>query len=403
MGITLAAMALIAARDGNDAVKDQVNLKSQVRAQKALSEEKVSGVRVIQANNAALGSSAIVVGGGTYPTDENAAPTPLYVSPVSFLAHASIPIDSAEMVNGKGDAINLVTQNMRNASATAAHDMGRAIFDGYLGAVEVTTSISAGAIASLPVNQASGLRQNKIVDLYQTNGSTKVGTGRVGAVTRDGDGTCHVAVSELKDTSGATLTGSLAAGTGLWIQGFLTPAAAQQFCSLSSAVGSADLYGTNVASADWTGVDKTLGDVISLGALRGLCDDIASRNGSDPDVFFMGRAVFQDWEQLQATNIRYAQGDTLDPLGKNGVRPMFRDKPIVVDDNCPDSQVFAVVKDAYLLGLKRELSTLGNTGAGGPEVSQTKLSYLIKIFGMMNGIVDHRNGVGRLKSVTITP
>lgn len=400
MAVTLSTISAIAARKGNDYLSEQINFKAQILAKKGLQKEKCEGaVRNINVQAGGLGSVALIAGGATYPTAESKEATQLVAKPASFVGHVSIPFDAAELVSGKADSIKLVRNQFELVGKNLGQNLGRVIFDGYLGACESAATITAQA-ATASVSDITGFRVGQIVDIYATGGSSKVGSGRVDSVTRDGDGTGSVALTGLVDGSGSALTGTIAAARGFWVQGFQALSSGLKFHSLADAVGSADLYGTAVSSSDWSGTDTAAGGALSLELMRELSDDIAAKSGDDPTHVAMHRLAFQDYEQLHVSNRRYQEGEVMDAFGKNALGPEFRGKPVIVDDNCPGRDVFFINDQAVKLGMWREFAPMVN-GKDMAEVSQTTFSYLLKVVGMSQLIVERRNAVGRLKAVTI--
>jgi hypothetical protein len=400
MAISLSTISAIAARKGNEYLQEQINFKAQVLQKGALEKEKCEGqVRVVNVQSGGLGSVSIMTGGSAYPTAESKEATQLLVRPVSFVGHVSIPLDAAELVSGKMDSIKLVKNQFELVGKNLGHQLGRAVFDGYLGGVEANATITAQA-ATISVSDITGFRQGQIVDLYNGAASSKVGSGRVGSITRDGDGTGSVALSGLVDGSGVALTGNVSLSTGVWLQGFLTPSAGFRFTSLADIAGSGDLYGTTVSDADWSGTSTSLGSALTLDAMRELADDIAARSGEEPSHAIMHRLLFQDYEGLHTSNRRYMEGEKMDAFGKNDVMPTFRGRPLIVDDNCPAKQVFLIHKDSVKLASWREFSPLTN-GKDLAEVSQVNYAYLMKVAGMFNLAVDRRNAVGRLTAVSV--
>jgi hypothetical protein len=399
MAVSLSTIAAIAARKGNEYLSEQVNFKSQILAKKGLEKEKCEGqVRVVNVQAGGLGSTALLAGGATYPTAESHEATQLLVKPASFVGHVSIPFDSAELVSGKADSVKLVRNQFELVGKNLGQQLGRAIFDGKLGMVEATATITAQA-ATVSVNDITGFRVNQIVDIYQSDNSTKVGSGRVSSVTRDGDGTGSVALTGLINGSGSALTGSITISGNCWLQGFLSLTTGQRFTSLADAVGSGDLYGTTVSASDWSGTDTAAGGALSLAGMREVCDDVASRSGEEPTHTVMHRLAFQDYEDLHTSNRRYLEGK-MDAFGKNDLAPEFRGRPVVVDDNCPAKSVFFINSDAVKLGVWREFAPMTN-GKDMAEVSQSTYSYLMKVAGMFNLVVERRNALGRLNTITI--
>lgn len=402
MAISLSTISAIAARKGNEYLAEQVNFKAQVLKDKALDKETVSGqVRIVNVQAGGLGSVAILTGGASYPTAESKEATQLMVRPVSFVGHVSIPYDAAELVSGKNDSVKLVRNQFELVGRNLGQNLGRAIFDGYLGGNEANATISGSSTATVSVSDITGFRVGQIVDFYNTAADTKSHTARVGSITRDGDGTGSIAFTEFKNGSGvAETSGTVAEGDGLWIQGFLSPSAGFRFTSLANIVGSSDLYGTAVSNSDWAGTDTNLAGALSLEAMRELCDDVGAKSGEDPTHVFMHRLTFQDYEQLHVSNRRYNQGDPMDAFGKNALKPEFRGTPVIVDDNCPAKSVFFFNSDAVKLGVWREFAPMNN-GKDMAEISQTSYSYLMKVSGMYNLCVDRRNAIGRLRGITI--
>lgn len=401
MAVSLSTISAIAGRKGNQYLEEQINFKSQLMGSKSIQKEKCEGVvRVINVQAGGLGSVSITTGGATYPTAESNDPVQLLVRPVNFIGHVSLPFDAAELVNGKAESIKLVRNHFELLGENLGQNLGRALLDGYLAGNEADATISGTSTATVSVSDITGFRINQIVDFYDTAVSAKQHTARVDSVTRDGDGTGSIGLSEVKNGSGTLLTsGTISEGDGIWVQGWNAPAAGFRFTSLADACGSDDLYGTTVSNRDWSGTSQAAGGALSNELMREVCDTIGARSGSDPTHTVMHRVAFQDYEQLNVSNRRYLEGDKLDAFGKNHLMAEFRGRPVVVDDNCPARQVFFLNDKAFKLGVWREFAPLGNGNEA--EISQTAYSYLIKIAGMFNSLVERRNCLGRLTGVTI--
>lgn len=397
MSLTLDGVKYFAPRQGNQKVNDAVN-KASPFVQK-LEVEKLDGVRNINISPGVLNSAVTITASDTYPTADTSTLTQAIAKPVSRFVHAKVPVDLAEMCSSEKDAITLLKKAFGDAGNSLAVMHERGCLDGYLAGVEVSASISAQA-ATISVNDCHGLVSGTTFDIYNAAANSKIGSGIVGAITRDGDGTGSFAASSLVDGSGVALTSGIVAGVGLWLAGWLTPVAANRFVSLSDACGSADIYGTTVSGSDWSGFERDLGAALGTDDIDELLDSVAQRGGHEPDMLVCARPVAQDINELNKGQVQFRVGDKLDPVGNNRMNQVYAGINVVKSDRCPGTQLFALSGEGYKLGVKRGFSSLGSQ-KDGAIVSETTFDYKIKILGMHQGIVDTRNAVGRLKHISI--
>lgn len=426
MALALSTIQAIAARKGNEYLQQQINLKAQILGSKALEKQKVDGaVRIINVQASGLDSVAILQGGDAYPglsggstgAGSGNQATQLVARPANFVGLVRIPFDSAEVVTGKADSINLVKNQFELIGRNLGQQIGRSIFSPIVAVAltaQMPATVAAGASGTLTgILDCRGFRVGQVYDMWATSAVTS------GIPTLSGS----AAVTQIKVTSvtfssassGAgdvafTNVGSAATGTAadraFTLRGSLDSSAAEYFTSLSSAVGSGNLYGTAVSGADWSGNDfGTLGSTaLTPGAMREVVDTIQARSGENLRCVVMSPLAFTEYELAcmagGASNAGggtrfFGAGDKLDPFGKNGDGPMFMGKPIIVDDNCPTREVYFIGENAVELGEWREVAPLVKDRMA--EVSQTAYEYQIKCAGMANLVVKKRAALGRLK------
>jgi hypothetical protein len=449
MTLALSTIQNVAVLRGNEYLNKQVALKAQLIASGALVKEDVKdGRRVINVTSGGLDSVGVIDGGAAFPgsslsaavsassLSQGSQPYQLTALPANFVGVVRIPYDAAEVINGKGAQVSLIKENFDLVGKNLGMQLGRAVFSpvfcyvtqAQLTAATLTNPSASGLAASatwaasqvmsVTLDDVRGFREGQVVDVFSdtTSGSgvplalsARLGQALVGAITFTSASSCAGTISL---TALSAIVNSAGLGLVFTIPGLLSATnASEKFTSLSSASGSAALYGSSDTIPSWSGNQSgDFSTALTSGRMREMMDSIGARSGEDVRFIAMSRMGFTDYElsvmngAFNSSGVQtaagggvrmYSEGDSLDPFGKNAARPTFAGKQIVVDDNCPSREVYMVGENAAKLGVWREIKPLTGQTA---EMSQLFFEYQIKCGGMYNQLILKRNAIARLRS-----
>lgn len=403
MSITLESLKALAARAGNNVINSQINLLA--AGVDAMATEDVSErVRMINVHTGASASAGIIQDAGSYPSHVDFSTAQLMARPVSFAGFEAIGIDAADEIKGGNDAINLVEERLGALGQTLAFDLGRCLFNPKLANVEANASIGGSSTATVYVDDIAAFRVGMKIDWYDSTPTTLQGTGVVSSVTRDGDGTGSIGLASIKDSSGTAKTsGTISQNHTFYVLGHVAQAAAAQgFVGLEDMAGTGTLYGTAASSLGWEGKTVTVSGLLTSEHVGSLLSDVR-RAGHPADVLFISEAAMRVYQNDLSDRRQFMAGDVLDQYGKakkNNIRGECEGVPMVVDQSCPETKIFAVNKKACKLGVWKKFGPLGGDKHG-ITVSETNHYYVLKVHGRYQNLCLQRPGVGLLKSFSL--
>ena len=206
-------------------------------------------------------------------------------------------------------------------------------------------------------------------------------------------------------TGVGTITLSANAG-GAWAAGrdvYLYGAKASGMTSLDDVCAAADLYGVTYTTNDWSGNLDSSTTTLTASALKSLSVLCARRSGKKPSHVLCNSVGEQRLYEAMGDAIRFSPGGNVDDYGG---KLMFDGRPVVVDENCGDSDVYLIDAAQLKLHVFRDFAPeldgmkKPGMGRGGVLVSDSTLDYNAQIYGAFNLRCEQRNGFGRMSGLT---
>lgn len=388
MSLSIDAIKVIAGRKGNEFLNSQVNLEASLLG-KLKREDQSGQVAIINVQGGAVSSVGFISGGGAYPTASSPGVSQIQARQVSMIGLVNIPIDSAQLVSGKGDGVNLVKERMASVGEQLHALLNRACMDTTASAIEADATISGGEV-TVSVSDVSAFREGMSFT-WNDGGTRNANSFEVLSVTDNDDGTGSVTFS-------TSATGTLSAADDTLE---LRDVASKGFVSLSDLAGTGDVYGQTISNAGWAGTTIVASGVLTNPRLRTLDRKVKTRGAKRPNLYVMSDAQHQAYDEAQIGNRRYTSGkDSLDPFGTG--KPAFAGAEILVDSFCPNKKVFGLHTDHVKLGQwSKGFVPLQNRGDGPAEVNTSTYDYTIRVHGHFQLLCNKRSTVGMLDALTI--
>ena len=439
--ISSSDIVAFAAREGNDFIRSQLNMKAPLFA--ALDKVPMKGKRaIINVNAGGLTSTTMVSDFGALPSEDASTPVQGFVDAVGYVSVLGLGRIALATLAGVEDSVDLLDTQLQTVAGDMSRQIGTALFGSILAtggtgaaAFAANTATVQFAAASAANNGASQFRVGQAyiwVDVSVANTSYLL---RCSAVTYTGDASVDVTfvndvagintavhiVNALTVAVGDTfhLRGSVVVN-GSTASAALIPAATAAV-SLNDIVGSTTLHGINPASTavDWTGNDITGGvptaELMQRGSMR-----IFRRSGDMPTHLIMSPSAFVVYCQAQLTPVTSTAtlfgtagivGQTrknldgkLDKYGRNadpsasGVE--FMGRPVLIDPNCPELAAYLINKDWVKVGEWQKMQA-EDEGGSPLLLSRTSFSKSVQYSAIYNLVCRKRNAHARINSLVV--
>lgn len=449
--ISASDIVAFAAREGNDFIRNQINMKAPLFA--ALDKVPMKGKRaIINVAAGGIGSTSMVNDFGALPSEDAATPKQGTVDAVGYVATLGLGRIALATLAGVEDSVDLLDTQLQTVAADMGRQIGTALFGSQV-ATGGTSGVPAGAPATFTVSFGSvstannGASQFRVGEAYIWRDVSVASTSYLllcTAVSYTGDAGVDVTFSNsVSGVAGVTnhtdaniiAAGAVAAGDTFHLRGSVAVfgnsggtntiiAAATAAVSLGDIVGSSALHGLDPAAAsgsglDWTGNDLAGGvptaELFQRGAMR-----IFRRSGEMPSHLVLSPSAFVVYCQAQLTPVtstatlfgtsavvgqsRKNVDGKLDKYGKNadpslGSGVEFMGRPVIVDPNCPELQAFLLNKDWVKVGEWQKLQA--EDEAGSPLLlSRTAFSKSVQYSAIYNLVCRKRNAHARVGNST---
>lgn len=367
--ISSSDIVAFAAREGNDFIRNQLNMKAPLFA--ALDKVPMKGkLAIINVAAGGISSTSQVNDFGALPAEDAATPKQGTVAAVGYVSVLGLGRIALATLAGVEDSVDLLDTQLQTVAADMGRQIGTALFGSSVGAASViataftpttNTGVPASATVSFGVaatgnNGASGFRVGEAY-IWQDLSATKSFLLRCSNVVYTGD--ASVDVTFVNDVAGfgtssgsgtghdnvaiaASSAGVVAVGDTLHLRGSITvsgsgtiasPASPGGLLAATSAVSLTDitnatssLHGLDPAASggaglDWTGTTITASapptaELMQRGAMR-----VYRRSGDMPTHLVMSPSAFVIYCQAQLTPVTTSVFTTgIAPGGAGSVR-----------------------------------------------------------------------------------
>jgi hypothetical protein len=440
MAITFNEIAELVARFGNSVVTEQANMAAPFVGKGIIKKESHTGtVGIVNVKGGGINSTGFIADGGALPEGENIQPHQLAYHPKALFSRLSIPRIAALTAVSKQDGVNLVKEQMESVGADLGRTLGRAVFksgsitrpfaagnlvDAAAGAVGTPRAISLASAANQDLSPYRIGAAFVGATYTQTNPATAAGALAALVVSSINYNTGVVTFTPHTIVSGAVGPALLAPNTGaLSVTTFATAsldvlrpadggALANSMTSLldlaSAAVapagttlGTAGNYaGLSAANTpDYCGSDvAAAGGNLTIEKLDELSQKVKRRSGKPWTHTVMNSTNMHNYMSLLVSQRRFVGGNQSADASTSSMAT-YEGKPIIVDENMPDSTVLLFTQSDVKLAQWRDFQP-DSDGTKAAMVSDTSFIYDTQIFGMYNLRATARHGLGILTGIT---
>ncbi len=439
MAITFNEIAELVARFGNSVVTEQANMAAPFVGKGIIKKESHTGtVGIVNVKSGGIRSTGFIADGGALPDGQNIQPHQLAYHPKALFSRLSIPRIAALTAVSKQDGVNLVKEQMETVGADLGRTLGRAVFRAGVvarpfGAGNLVDAAAAPALRAISFTSATGLDlsgyrigttivggvYNQTVPTvgplgcafvvtainYSNNSLTlamhsfDATTGVVGAQVTAPAATSVTTITTasldvLRPADGGSLANSMTSLLDL-ASATVAPAGttlgtAGNYAGLS-ATDTPDYCGSEVAAA---------GNKLTIAGLDELSHKVKRRSGKPWTHTVMNSTNMHEYMSLLVTERRFVGGNQAADASINSMAT-FEGKPIVVDENMPDSTVLLFTQSDVKLAQWRDFQP-DSDGTKAAMVSDTSFIYDTQIFGMYNLRATARHGLGKLTGISVT-
>lgn len=431
-----------AAREGNEFIRNQLNMKAPLFA--ALDKVPMKGkLAIINVAAGGLTSTSMVSDFGALPSEDAASPVQGTVQAVGYVSVLGLGRIALATLAGVEDSVDLLDTQLQTVAGDMSRQIGTALFGsqiatGGTGGAAFAANTATVAFATGPAAN-SGASQFRVgqayiwVDVSVANTSYLL---RCSAVTYTGD--ASVEVTFVNDVAGINTAVhivnalTVAVGDTFHLRGAVAVhgstasasliAAATPAVSLTDIIGTGTLHGINPSSTavDWTGNDVT-GGVPTAELMQRAAMRIYRRAGDMPTHLVLSPSAFVVYCQAQLTPVvtsvfttAVAPGGTgavrknlegkLDKYGRNadpsGSGVEFMGRPVIVDPNCPELNAFLINKDWVKVGEWQKMQA-EDEGGSPLLLSRTTFSKSVQYSAIYNLVCRKRNAHARINSLTV--
>jgi hypothetical protein len=444
-----------AAREGNEFIRNQLNMKAPLFA--ALDKVPMKGkLAIINVAAGGLNSTSQVADFGALPSEDGAQPVQGTVSAVGYVSVLGLGRIALATLAGVEDSVDLLDTQLQTVASDMSRQIGTALFSSDLGSPTAVLPAGAtpfatggpGGVGTIQltftnVNGASGFRAGQAYGYTRgPSPSNLCATLSCRSVVFTGDATAVVTLqnnvvgfSTLATHTNAQLDAGFGAllitdsvllrgrtpGTGN-ATGAGTVITTASPVSLNDIIGSGALHGIDPTTqfVDWTGNDIT-GGVPTAELMQRAAMRVYRRSGDMPSHLVMSPSAFVVYCQAQLTPVvtsvfttAVAPGGAgavrknlegkLDKYGRNadpsGSGVEFMGRPVVVDPNCPEIAAYLINKDWVKVGEWQKMQA-EDEGGSPLLLSRTAFSKSVQYSAIYNLVCRKRNAHARINSLTV--
>lgn len=420
-------ISALAARYGNEIITAQINEDVPIIGSGALEKIKAKGKTIIvNIIGGGLDSTAFLADGGDLQEGSSAIPLQGTEVPRHVLARLSIGRGAAMVNDGIEDSVNQVKFQLENAGRDAARKLGRSLFsaelnvDGYVGGVAPTGNAT---YTNVGFDDISGFREGDAVVLYDTSADdtflltvSQVTPAPVNGNSANVAGTVTLASS---GSANGTLP-TIASNDTFWLRGVYNITGSGGTAVLQNVVpnsfndvaGSGTLHGISGSAVGygWQGITASSFGVITQENLSAVAMRIRALSGKQFSHVVLNPAAsaafaasaatpgtaFGSGSGLSGAGRRKNVGMDSDGLGnvldkyESGLR--FMAKPVLIEPNCPATEIVFHNKDMVKLAMWREFEPFSD-GDGAVMVSRSTFSYDIQLSASANMVCNQRRAI----------
>lgn len=439
MAITFNEIAELVARFGNSVVTEQANMAAPFVGKGIIKKESHTGtVGIVNVKTGGIPSTGFIADGGSLPSGENIQPHQLAYHPKALFSRLSIPRIAALTAVSKQDGVNLVKEQMESVGADLGRTLGRAVF----AAGSVTRPFAAGNLVDAAAGVIGTPRAISLTSVATDLSAYRVGAAFVGPTYTQTNpataaGTSAALVVASLDYSASTVTFTphvinsngtigaalLAPNTGaLSVTTFATASldlirpldggglansmtslldlASATVAPAGTTLGTAGNYaGLSAANTpDYCGSEVASGGNLTIEKMDELSQKVKRRAGKPWTHTVMNSTNMHNYMSLLVTERRFVGGNQ-SADASTGSMATYEGKPIIVDENMPDSTVLLFTQSDVKLAQWRDFQP-DYDGKNAAMVSDQSFIYDTQIFGMYNLRATARHGLGKLTGIT---
>lgn len=439
----------LAAREGNEILQEQVNLKAPLYAE--LEHRPCEGkLGIVNIDAGGIASTTMIADGGLLSTGAASSMVQGSVPPKSIYSAASFGREAMQTLGGVDDSIDLLETEMDRVSTDLARQVGRTLFGNQLGSpavntswVTVTPSGESTATISCTVRFSDAQSDFRVGESYNwlpsddgygDNDSFTILCYDIAIVSDT-----QVDVTFTNQVPGVfTVAGHLDAdlkpiaielGDTFWIRGsFLgtglnvgQTATSNQCVSLNDITGTGTLYGLPNGVRGWRGLNFTVGGILSQEFILGKVKQVRQMSGRTPDLLLLPEQVAASYAVAQLTPVntallgfgataglgavrRNSDGPVLDKYGKGtdtGENLRMFGHPVVVDPNCPADKAYLIDSSRMFIFEWMKPGAF-KEGSSSLLLSRSNFSYDIQYAAMFNLATRSRSAHARLSGISYT-
>lgn len=386
--LTLSDVQDLLARYGNDFVTEQTNLMAPFFSSGSLKKRKNRGkVIIVLVKAGGLASTGFLADGGNLPDKKGKTPARGTLFPKVLFSRLGIGRLAVATLVDVNDAISLFKENTESMAEDIARQRGRAVAKTSLGSPATVPSTT-----TITVSDPSGWRVGSKVDRYNTSDVYQE--------------TVEITDVDIPASGNSTITFAAAATRATTDTFYLQGAHDNAPTSLSDVTADASLYGLSQNANDWAANRNPSIGTLSIDDMRLASVLHRRRRGKAHDCAVMNSVNEKRYSDLNLAQRRFMPGQKLDVRG--GLKSEFEGKPIEVDENFPDDEIYLITEsDLYWnetvsLHSDRDGSPAQMLGSSAPHahVDQNEFAIDVHMWEAGNLVCTRRSGISILAGIT---
>lgn len=378
------AIGELVPRYQNNLIYEQALQQAAVLDEGVIKIKKKSGVRGrVNLKAGAYSSTGWLADGGNLNAAGQVQPAALDYYPKILFSRGTLGRLALDNVSSYEDGVDLIMEEMKSMGEDAGQQLGHTVLTG--GRVTTIASEPAPGATSLVLDSVSGLRVGQAFDI------------------RDTDGTLEDAGVTISDIDYDTNTITCSATTNADINDVIWQSGAYDYAilGLRDVCADSSLYGQANTAYEWDGNRDSTTTSLSLSAMKALSTKV-KRRGAGKWTHIICNSVNEDrYNDLVNGGRRFMNG-SMDAVGS---KHEFQGKPIFVDENCPDEDLFFHNDQTVFLHEFKKFSA-DTDGGGGKKLSKSaviistdKFAFEFQASGYYELCAKKRSGHGHMSAL----